>query len=493
MKTPLFATALFALLASSLAWSSSVVVVSADDWQSAFLASTFSQYDGFPIRLLSDPTRADELLEDVASYKPDSIYLFSSEASPAPALAYKLRSLGASMQEIQFKNHYDLAGAIAARTDCSNAVIVRDDFAFDALSAKHFAKKHDACVFFSKGASELPGETLAGISAARPQKIFVVGLLSQQIDQRLSEFQTERISGRDEYETSQALFLASVETADQAIITTGSVLDSTLLNNYDFPVLLVPLNGTYSLFKTVTLLKNAGTRHLLAIGRGISDTASWLRERADTKVLVKIGTMRATGYDKDMVNQDVSSVIQDGYSLPMPVRSGRMLGVRTDTFQLLDPITGNAIAGNARAAPPLYVDAEFENSGNIEYPVTLLVQVFDQDGVLIKSFESEARLVAKGSRTSFSARWDEPPSEGNYRVVASAHSDLFEGIDFSDSRAEAGVTWASFWLKTALFAFIFCLFAFVAAMALRTRGVQHKFKKSAEKIKSSLGNLKEKK
>lgn len=469
--------------------STSIVVINSNDWRAAFLASTFSQYNDFPIKFVTDPAKTDYLLEDVASYKPDSIYLFSHESSPAAAITHKLRSLGASIQEITFKNHFDLGQKIAERIDCTSAIIVRDDFGYDALSSKYFAKTSQSCVFFASGASTLPPETLSAINTVKPRKIFLVGTLSQSVDSQLAGFPTERVAGRDEYETSQAVFSMAVSsTAPQIMISTATVLDAALLNDYTFPILVVPSNGTYSLFRTATLLQSAETKYVLAVGRGITETSYWLRDRTGAKVLVKLGTMRSAGKNSEMEKQDVSTSFE-GYDLPAAVRSGRISSVRTEVFELLDPLTGNAIMGNRKAAPPLYITAEFENNGNIEYPVSVMAQVFDAGGGLLQSFESEPRVITRAEKTSFSFKWPEPPGEANYKIVVSAQSDVFDGIRFEDKNADAAVTWLNFWLKAALFAALFSLLAFAAAMAFRTSRVRHKFKKSTEKIKDGLGSL----
>jgi hypothetical protein len=430
------------------------VVVVSPDWRDAYLASVLAQNYGMPVRFVQDLPQMQAFLDELATGAFDTAIVLSKKGNELPSISLRIRSADANVIESEFADYKslskDVAEKMAAGGRAGYAVIVRDDFAFDALSAKYLSFALGAPVLFSRGTESIHGETLEALSATKPAKVYVFGSMGPAALSQLSAYEFEQVGGRDEFETSRksasiAMGLGPLmgkQAPRQMMITPGDILDQSLLNSGNQPILIVPYSGTYSLLQLSQFVNETGALLLVGIGQGVADSGAYVRQRTGVRVMVKLGRVRAQGTEQ-MNKRDIVSALE-GYALPLPNYNGT-LEVAPATFADTVGAGGEFLFGAKKTAPPMVLHARYTNNGNIASPVTVSFSVSDKNGISMARFESEELVVQPGQTREFSTKWADAPSEGTYGAEAFATINVYEGVAAGAKKIGVELNWFNVW------------------------------------------------
>ena len=449
-----------------------VVVAVSPDWRDAYLASILAQNYGMPMRFVQDLPQMQALSDELATGAFDTAIVLFKRGNELPSISMRIRSSDINVIEVEFSDYKSLSKDVAEKITASHggagyAIVVRDDFAFDAFSAKYLSFVLGAPVLFAKGTDGMHEETLAALASAKPAHVYVFGSISPQAVSKLAGFDTERVGGRDEFETSRASVTLAMDFATlrgkpvprQMMITPGDILEQSLLNSGNQPVIMVPYLGTYSLLQLSQFVNETGTLLLIGIGQGVADSGAYVRQRTGVRVMVKLGRVRAQGTEQ-MNKRDIVSALE-GYALPLPNYNGS-IEVGPSTFVDTVGAGGEFLFGLKKIAPPMVLHARYTNNGNIESPVSVAFSIVDKNGISMARFESEELTVKPGQTSEFSAKWSDAPSEGIYDAHAAATINVYDGLPAGAKTLEIELKWFYVWFGLG----IIILLAALAAAAL---------------------------
>ncbi|MFH1750166.1 MAG: hypothetical protein ABH863_00650 [Candidatus Micrarchaeota archaeon] len=420
----------------------SAVLVNSVRWQDAYLVSIYANLEQLPMRYIQDPFQTSDFMNELTTNKLQRVYLFSRADSAVPSLTYMLHSQNLDIRETVFEDHQDLSAKMLEKLASNKVIIVRDDFAFDALSAKYLSMKMQAPVVFSRGPEEMDQRVMQALRAANPSEVFMVGRESAKLNEVLSGFNTVRLQGRDEYDTNNIVndYLKGQVPFEQGVITTGDIYELALMNIKGQPLFLVPEFGTYSLPRTSGIITDSGINILLGVGKTIAGPGSWLRERTGAKVIIKFATVKTHSQDEGMLQNDVT-IDLDGYDLPMPKYDGKIIEIEPAYAEPLGPATGALVQSNRPVAPPVEFRSYFENTGNIDFPAYIILTINDEAGNLITTLQSDRQMVYPNRQNIFRINWQSPPAEGKYAVEGRVFGDVYDGISLPGKNIEFDLSW----------------------------------------------------
>ncbi len=434
-----------------------VVIINSNKWQDAYLVAVFANLNYLPVRFIQDPFQTGDFMHELSSHRFTKAIVFSRKDSTVPSLNYLLHAQNIDVRETVFEDHHDLSAKILERLPEKKVIVVRDDFAFDALTAKFLAQELHAPVIFSKGAEEMDGRVMQALEGVGPSEVYLVGRESLKLEERLGRYNLVKLQGRDELDTNNIVneYLMEGKKLNQAVITSGDIFELLLMNVKEQPIFLVPNFGTYSLVRTGAMVTDSEMKVLLGLGQFISEAGSWLNQRTGVRVMVKFGTVSTRGQEGGMVKKDISIEL-NGYQLPTPLYTGKVVEVNPVYAEPLGPSTGALIAG--KEVPPVEFRNVFENSGNIDYPAYIILEVRDETNAIIATLQSETQMVYPDRPNIFIIPWENPPAEGVYKVQARAFGEVYEGINFAGKDVEFDLRW--------LFVFINILLVLLAVLML---------------------------
>lgn len=418
------------------------VIINSDKWQDAYLASIYANYYQYTIRYIQDPFQSPDFMRELTTHKFTKVQLFSRKDSKVPSLTYLLHAQNLDVRETVFADHFDLSSQMLQKIPVRKVILVRDDFAFDALSAKYLAQKIGAVVVFSRGAQEMDERVMAALSQYPPEEIYLIGRPSEKLEGALSNFKLVKLQGRDEFDTNNKVNAFALEGTEmnQSVVSTGDVLELLLMNLRGQPIFLVPEYTTYSLPRSAAMITDAKMNVLLGLGRFVTESGSWLKDQTKTKLIVKFGTVRTRPQEGGMVQKDVT-INLEGYELPKPVYNGSVIEIDPSYAEPLGPATGALVSGNRPPAPPVEFRNVFENSGNIDFPAYIILEIRDKQDSLITTLQSEKQMVYPGRLNIFKVKWDNPPAEGTYKVEAKVFGDVYEGLTLPGRKTEFDLNW----------------------------------------------------
>ncbi len=447
---------LLALCGNALA--QTVVVVASDDWRDVYAASIYAQEKGYNLRYIQDSRQVRNFIDELLSINPTQVELLARSDGPVPSLGYQLRQQNIDVRDVSYSDHIELAAQLAEKLRSKELILVRDDFAFDALSARYIAYTRNAMILYVRKIHEVPPRTLDAISTLQPDQIFAVGRLDAGVLELLKPFPVKVFNGKDEYATTVLAnqYAFEQKKPEQAILTTGDILEVTLLNPRENPVLLVPADGTYSLVQTSDLIKSTGMSTMLGIGQGIATAGYFIKDRTGARIYVKFGSISTGGPDTAFERRDIEMNLQ-GYRLPQPRYSGRLLNLQADYASSLGRTTGAVLESQRRPAPAVLFAATFENAGNVELPVYGLFTIRDSSGRTITTLKTDTIAVDPQQRLDFKVDWNNPPAEGSYDVEATFFTDVYAGITFPSKVITLDLRWLFVWLSLFLFALVLIL------------------------------------
>ncbi|MBU1196968.1 cell wall-binding repeat-containing protein [Candidatus Micrarchaeota archaeon] len=446
---------LFVFLA--LANAQTAVLVNSNDWRDAYVASLYAYQKGYIMRYVQDIHSISGTLHELTSQDIAQVELYSRIDNPVPSFTYQLRQLDIDIRDVEYVDQYELSGLLAEKLQPDSVIVVRDDFAFDALSARYLSIVDQAPIVYAKRVRELPQPVIQSLARIQPSTVYAIGRLGPEVMSELRNYPVERLNGIDEFDTNYYAnsYAFNIEKPSQALITTGDILELTILNARENAVFLVPEIGSYSLVQTSNLVNEAGLEYLLGIGNGIASPGFFIKDRTGARIYVKFGTIRTEG-NEAMQRQDIEMRLQ-GYRLPQPHYAGKITGLQADFGQSLGKATGALVASRNQVAPSVDLHATFENVGNIELPVYVLFTIRDSAGNVIRTLQSDPMVVYPKALTDFRMNWEDPPSEGNYDVEATFFTEVYAGITFPSRSIDLDLRW--------LFVYLFLL-AFILALVM---------------------------
>ncbi len=482
-----FALAFFALLLASPAVLAAglseldfsekkpMVVVVSPDWHDALLAANLAQRNGAALRFVQDLPQLQSLVEELEA--PDSgsdtAIVLAKAGNELPSLSYRLRSTNLNVLDFSFHDYKDLMRQLSEREaglqKAKRVVLVRDDFAFDALSSKLLSIAADAQLLFARGTGELHPETIAAIEKISPAEIFAVGAFDERVLSRLSKFEVRQVGGRDEFETSRRASALATTIAGgkgvfvprQALITPGDVLEKSLLNSGWQQIFLVPFNGTYSLFQLSQVVNETGLDLLVGIGHGVADSGAYVRQRTGVRVMVRLGSVKTAGVEGQIVKRDIATAL-DGYVLPLPNYNGTISIASSTYSDTVSAGTGLLFAPQKKPAPPVTLHASYRNTGNIESPVSVSFRVFGEASETLATLQTAEQFVKPGEAVGFSAQWDGAPQEGKYSAEATAVINVYDGLAIGTQKMGFDLAWMMVWASLALLLLAVALLSFAA-------------------------------
>jgi hypothetical protein len=251
----------------------------------------------------------------------------------------------------------------------------------------------------------------------------------------------KKYQGRDEFDTNNIVmeFIAQPNQYNQAIVTTGDIYELALMNVRGQPIFLLPESGSYSLARTAAIISKSSYNVMLGVGKLVSEGGTQLRQRTGAKLIVKFGSVRTKTQDQGFVRKDVS-INLEGYDLPMPKYDGKITEINPIYTDPFGPATGHMIARD-RPAPPVEFNINFEDTGNIDFPAYIILEIRDESGALVKTLQSQRQMVYPKKPNIFKFNWEDAPAEGKYSLDAKVYGDVYEGIQLPGKKGEFDLRW----------------------------------------------------
>lgn len=485
------ATILFLfLLFVTTAHAATGVLVATDDWREAYAASLYAAAKGYPMRFVQDAVHLRGAIDELQTLKLDTVELFSRKDGPVPSVGNQLRGMDLDVRDFTYEDAYALSALLAERLQAKTVIVVRDDFAFDALSARYLSYAEHAPILYVHRVQDVPDSVRSAIAQLQPAKTYALGRLEPGVLDALKPYGLQAFNGKDEYATNNLVNLYALGLGGkppQAILTTGDILETTLLNPNDNPFLLVPVDSSYSLIQTADLISKQGWDHLLGIGQGIASPGYFLKDRTGVRIYVKFGSL-STNDGAGFERKDIQLQLE-GFRLPQPQYTGKIVDLAADYAGTIGKTTGALLLSREKPAPSADFSATFENGGNIEIPVYVLFTVRDNAGKTLTTLQSEVATVYPGERRVFTVHWENPPAEGTYTVEAAFSTDVYQGITFPSRTISLDLKWLFVWLALLVFALVFILLLVLAYNSNKLLRDLKDFTSASSKVRLALEEL----
>ncbi|MFH1443292.1 MAG: hypothetical protein ABIG96_04630 [Candidatus Micrarchaeota archaeon] len=418
-----------------------IVVINSNKWQDAFLVTMYANLNKMPIRFIQDPYQTKDFLGELASNRVTKIFLFSRKDSTVLSINYLLKTQNLDVRETQYVDHQELSVKMLELVPSDTIILVRDDFAFDALTAKFLALQLNAPIIFTKGPEDMDPKVLDALRALRPKEIILVGRPSEKLEALLANFNVRKFQGRDEFDTNNIVSVYALDGMElqQAMVSTGDIFDLALMNVRNQPIFLVPESGTYSLQKTAKSIADTKMTAILGIGQLVTESGSWLRDTAKVKFIVKYGSIRPRAEDEGFVRKDLA-INLEGYQLPIPKYDGKITEIDPHYADPFGSATG-AMISRDRPAPPVEFRVNFDATGNIDFPAYVILEVRDETDTVVKTLQSERQMVYPKRNNLFTLNWPDAPKEGKYTVNAKVFADVYDVIELPGKKGEFELAW----------------------------------------------------
>lgn len=430
-----FATILFSFIAS--ASSNTVVVVNSLDWRNAYLASVYAAINDCQLKYVMGISEVNKLLDELSGSRFESAILFNDLKNVIPTLSSSMQTLNMRVDEIKFSNHHELSAEIIKRVQSKKVIIVRDDFAFDALSAKFYSQLLKAPIAFAKGIDSVPENVFSAMRSSGVSEAILVGRIKPEVEKQLEGIIFKRIEGKDEFDNSLLIneMASQLKKPTQGVITTGYLLEGTLLNVKNQPVIIVPEQGTYFLVKIEDFLKKNNIDFLLGIGQ-VTESSYWFKERLGTRIFLKLGSVTAEEMKDANVKKDIIMSLA-GYSLPIPFFEGYTTSFSASLSNKLS-LTGFA-SFFGKVLFPVEIKTKFINKGNMEYPAFAILRIFDENNNTLATIESEKQMAYPGKEITFKSIWFTDKT-GSYNIEGNVFGEVKNGIVFQPVSQKLEVT-----------------------------------------------------
>lgn len=436
-----------------------VFVLNSPSWQDAIVTSHYAYAAGYKFKYILGNEDLETLVQEVYGLRVTEAQLYYKRTSALPAIGISLRSLGLSVKDNEYGNHFDLSASILRKLRPNAVIIARDDFALDAISATYLARTIGTTIVFSEGTRGPPQQVIDAIREVGVRKVIVVGNVEEERIRQLADLEVVFLKGRDEFETTRAVneyAFAIREPGIQSLATTGEIIDNTILYAHNYPVYVVPEISVYSLPQLSALLNKTNQLVVVGVGQSVINAGEAIRAATGVRFIVKITKLR-TPSASAFVRRDVTNAL-NGYAAPLPNYSFEVSSLYPDYADLFGTSTGHAVildladqVTNPKAAPPVTIKATLRNNGNIEAPLNLVVRVIDENNQAIAVLRPSDLVVvpARESRTVL-LLWPNPPAEGTYSLQANVFADVYEGISRDAPQVSFQLLWMTVWINLLL-------------------------------------------
>ncbi len=468
-----------------------LVFVNSPAWQDAVILSHYANAKNHHYKFLVGNEELDRLLEEVYALKASTALLFERKTSGLPAISISLRSGGYRVKETAYSDHHELAKIVLEKMKPSSVVLVRDDFAFDALSSTYLARGLGTTVVFARGTASLPAGLAVSMEINGVKKVFAVGNLQESVFSQLAGFEVVKLGGRDEFEVTRAVNDYAFRLkwpGVQSIITTGDVIESTVLAAHDYPVYVVPEISIYSLPQLSELLNKTQQKAVVGVGQNVLNAGEWLKAASAVKLVLKVSKVMPPKGTAAFVRKDLVNALQ-GYQPPLPNYTFEVSGEATyanllsttesgrlTVFELVD------LVSSPKPAPPVTLKAIVSNLGNAELPILVSFRIIDLQNNVVATIPVENPAIVKaGEKKSVIAFWTDPPAEGTYRVEVSAFADIYEGIRKTSQQASFDLLWRVMWINLLL---IMLVLAFASLTVLYSRRLVYRETEASAVVKN---------
>ncbi len=464
MKNVFFAAAALVLLAGfanaqAANPEATVLVLNSPSWQDAVIAAQYAYVEGYKFKYILGNEDLNNLVQEVYGLRVSEARLYYRRTSELPALGISLQSIGLSVKTAAYRDHHDLAIQLMQQMKPNAVIITRDDFALDALSSTYLARALGAAMVPSEGTLGPKQDAIDAMRRAGVRKVIVVGNIEEARILQLADLDVTFIKGRDEFETSRKVneyaFKIRVP-GRQSLVTTGEVLENTLLYRHDYPIYVVPEVSVYSLPQLAALLNQTRTEAVVGVGQSVINAGEALKKAAGVRFIVKLTKIKPH-LGAAFVREDLLNVLR-GYPAPLPNYTFEVTGINPDYADLFGTSTGHAIildlAGqlsSPKPAPPVTVKVTLRNNGNIEVPLNLIVRVVDADNQAIAVLRpTDIITVPAHESRVVPLLWPNPPAQGTYTLNANVFADVYEGISKDAAPVQFSLLWMTVWINLLL-------------------------------------------
>ncbi|WP_101773372.1 cell wall-binding repeat-containing protein [Peptostreptococcus faecalis] len=248
-----------------------VVIVNAYNTSDALTSSSYASLKSAPILLTNVDSISSKTLNEIKRLNAKYITIVGGEHSVSDAVVESLKKNGLEVERIAGKDRYETSSKIAnavygMNKSADTAIIVNGINNVDALSISSLATKNGLPIFMSKKDS-LHNSVRSYLKVNNMKKLVIVGgenSISSNLEQKVSDIsiKSERIAGKDRYETASKISKISNPDSKAFIVASGensvdALAASSLTKTLNAPMLLIKKNELPSSVKD--MVKNINT------------------------------------------------------------------------------------------------------------------------------------------------------------------------------------------------------------------------------------------
>jgi hypothetical protein len=454
--------------------SSTLVVVNSAQWQDAVTASSFARVMGYQFAYFLGTETLSQVSEAVLGYKASSVILFDSDQSELPGVSVSLRAMGQTVNEYPFASHDDLAQIVLSLMHPQNVILVRDDFAADAISSTYLSQVTKSPILFSNSLGGPTQELQQSLITNNVEKVYAIGGVDTSA--LPPSMDVVPINGADQFATSQLVNSYADQIAPpgpQSYITIGDIVESTVFDSTGSQVFMVPADSLYSLPQLAKMLNTTGTKALVGIGLATNPPGTYLQQATNDRFVIKAGHFNPPD-EQSFVQENLQGPLP-GYPTPQIDYSYNLSSVAVSIGNLYDVTTGHFLffdlfnsVQKSTAAPPVILEATLDDNGNVQIPVQVFFTVTDTNGNVITTLQGPTTTLEPEIDTVVSAFWANPPSTGNYNLQVRTFANVYGGLSQNDT-APFLVDWDQVYLSIGLLLLFLIIVLTIGWFAMRSR------------------------
>lgn len=269
-----FGTAAKAALATHKDGADTVYIANGMDFPDALAGGAAAGLDDAPMLLTLKSSVPSQTTNAIKKLKPGNIIILGGKGTVSASVEKKLGALASNIERLGGTDRYDTAAKIAdAKFDTASTVYVASGQGFpDALSAVPVAGDEKSPLLLTQKGI-LPATTEKALNDLDPDKIVILGgtgVVNTAVERSLKKIaNSERLSGKDRFETSANVALSGYSDADTVYVATGLAFPDALAGGpaatvEDAPLLLVWPHAVPA--ETEAALKKLGPKKIMILG-----------------------------------------------------------------------------------------------------------------------------------------------------------------------------------------------------------------------------------
>ncbi len=233
-----------------------VVLASGVNSADALASSSFATSKSAPILLTKKKSLEKNVLDEIKRLNAKSVIVVGGTESVSGKVISKIKDEGIDAKRISGEDRYETSREIAkellkSSDNIKEAVLVNGYKNVDALSVSSLATKENIPIIMNDS-KRLNRETKKILENSNIKKVYIIGgkdSLSNRIEKNIKaiDLETERLAGRDRYETSSKIAKHAYNTSNKIIIASGensidALAAGVLTKKEEAPMLLVEKN-----------------------------------------------------------------------------------------------------------------------------------------------------------------------------------------------------------------------------------------------------------